>query len=348
MPSTMHSKDSSGGKVVMVSEREELLGEGYWTYRMVHNWAKLPDGWNMGTDVAGVAVDDADNVYVFARGAEHPLMVFDQEGNFLRSWGESGMFVRPHAVSFGHDGCLYCTDDGNHTVRKFSLQGDLLLEIGIPNEPAPRFSGRPFHRCTHTALSPQGDIFVSDGYGNARIHKFTPDGKHVMSWGDFGIGPGKFNLPHNITADADGWVYVADRENHRVQVFDGNGRFEAQWHDLHRPCGMCTEAKSKPLSFITEAGPQLYANIDFPNLGPRIAIVDHRGEVLARICDNGAGINTNQLLAPHGIAIDSRYDIYVAELGKMAWPVYNPDAPMPDVLPNLRKLVRMSTGARHD
>lgn len=348
MPSTMHSKDSSGGKVVMVSEREELLGEGYWTYRMVHNWAKLPDGWNMGTDVAGVAVDDADNVYVFARGAEHPLMVFDQEGNFLRSWGESGMFVRPHAVSFGHDGCLYCTDDGNHTVRKFSLQGDLLLEIGIPNEPAPRFSGRPFHRCTHTALSPQGDIFVSDGYGNARIHKFTPDGKHVMSWGDFGIGPGKFNLPHNITADADGWVYVADRENHRVQVFDGNGRFEAQWHDLHRPCGMCTEAKSKPLSFITEAGPQLYANIDFPNLGPRIAIVDHRGEVLARICDNGAGINTNQLLAPHGIAIDSRYDIYVAELGKMAWPIYNPDAPMPDVLPNLRKLVRMSTGARHD
>lgn len=321
----------------------ELLGEGDWTYRMVNNWARLPDGWNMGTDVAGVAVDHHDNVYVFSRGAEHPMMVFDRDGNFLRSWGEGGMFTRPHAVSIGADECIYCTDDGNHTVRKFTLEGKLLLEIGVPGVPAPKFSGQPFHRCTHTALSPQGDIFVSDGYGNARIHKYSPDGKLIKSWGDFGTGPGEFNLPHNISSDPDGWVYVADRENHRVQVFDEHGRFETEWTSIHRPCGICTEAKSQPLSFVTEAGPQLYANIDFPNLGPRVCILDHKGQVLARIADNGPGIQTNQLLAPHGIAIDSRYDIYVAELGGMAWEIYKPDQPMPPVLPNLRKLVRVRT-----
>ncbi len=327
------------------STQEALLGAGEWTYRMTHHWAKLPDGWTMGADIAGVAVDDRDNVYAFARGAEHPMMVFDREGNFLRSWGEGGMFVRPHAVSFGADGCIYCTDDGSHTVRKFSTEGKLLLEIGIPGIPAPIYSGKPFHRCTHTALSPQGDIFVSDGYGNARIHKFSPDGRLIKSWGDFGTGKGEFNLPHNITTDPDGWVYVADRENNRVQVFDEHGRFETYWHELHRPCGMCTEAKSKPLTFIAEAGPQLYSNIGFPRIGPRVSIVDHRGELVARLGDNGLGLATNQFLAPHGIAIDSRRDIYVAELDGMGWKFYYPDQPAPSPMPSLRKLVRVPPGS---
>ena len=104
-------------------------------------------------------------------------------------------------------------------------------------------SGEPFHRCTHTALSPKGEIYVSDGYGNARVHKYSPDGKLLMSWGEPGTDPGQFNIVHNIVTDADGWVYVADRENHRVQVFDGNGKYETQWNNLHRPCGLyCRQA----------------------------------------------------------------------------------------------------------
>ncbi len=99
-------------------------------------------------------------------------------------------------------------------------------------------SGEPFHRCTHTALSPQGDIYVSDGYGNARVHKYSPDGKLLLSWGEPGTDPGQFNIAHNICCDPDGWVYVADRENHRVQVFDGNGKYETQWNNMHRPCGL--------------------------------------------------------------------------------------------------------------
>ena len=197
------------------------LGSGEFTYREERDWAKLPDGWSF-DDVAAVAVDHRDQVYVFNRG-EHPMIVFDRAGNFLRSWGE-GVFNRPHGVSVAADGTLYCTDDGDHTMRHCTLDGKVLMTIGVPGKPAPYMSGEPFHRCTHTAQSPQGDIYVSDGYGNARVHKYAPDGRLLFSWGEPGTDPVQFNIAHNICCDADGWVYVADRENHRVQVFNGDGK----------------------------------------------------------------------------------------------------------------------------
>ena len=129
-------------------------------------------------------MDRNDNVYVFNRG-EHPMIVFDRDGNFLRAWGE-GMFPRAHGVLMGPDDTIWLTDDGDHTVRQCTLDGKVLLTIGTPGKPAPYMSGEPFHRCTHTALSPKGDIYVSDGYGNARVHKYAPDGRLLMSWG----GPG--------------------------------------------------------------------------------------------------------------------------------------------------------------
>ncbi len=153
-----------------------ILGDGEHRYRVVENFAKLPDGWSL-TDVASVAVDSKDRVYVFNRG-DHPMVVLDREGNFLRSWGE-GVFARAHGLHIDADDNLYCTDDGDHTVRKCSTDGKVLLTIGIPNKPAPFMSGEPFHRCTHTALSPKGEIYVSDGYGNACVHKYTPDGRLI-------------------------------------------------------------------------------------------------------------------------------------------------------------------------
>src|SRR5579862_5822167 len=156
-----------------------ILGSGEHRYRVVENWAKLPDGWEF-RDVAAVAVDSKDRVYVFNRG-EHPMMVFDRDGNFLRSWGV-GVFTRPHGIHMAPDDTIFCTDDGDHSVRRLSLDGKLLGTIGIPGEPAPFMSGNPFRRCTHTALSPEGEIYISDGYGNARIHKYAPDGRRLMSW----------------------------------------------------------------------------------------------------------------------------------------------------------------------
>src|SRR5207249_10861904 len=151
----------------------------------------------------------------------HPVIVFDREGKFLRSWGE-GLIRRAHGVTVGPDGTYWLTDDLHHTIRQFTPEGKLLLTIGDPDTPSTLQGGKPFNRPTHVAFGPKtGDIYISDGYGNSRVHKYDPRGRHLLSWGEPGTDPGCFNLPHNIATDSEGLVYVADRENHRVQLFDG-------------------------------------------------------------------------------------------------------------------------------
>ena len=183
-----------------------ILGSGEHRYRVIENWARLPEGWEF-KDVAAVAVDSKDRVYCFNRG-EHPMMVFDREGNFLKSWGE-GSYPRAHGIHIDAEDILYLTDDGGHFVRKCTTEGKVLLELGVPGKPAPYMSGKPFHRCTHTALSPKGDIYVSDGYGNSRVHKFAPNGKLLKSWGGPGTDPGEFNIIHNIVCDDGGMVVMS-------------------------------------------------------------------------------------------------------------------------------------------
>jgi hypothetical protein len=319
-----------------------IVGTGDFKYRIVEDWAKLPDGWSF-KEVGAVGVDAKDNVYVFNRG-DHPMMVFDRDGKFLRSWGE-GEYPRAHGVHIGPDESIYLTDDGGHFVRKCRLEdGKVLLELGVPGQPAPYMSGEPFHRCTHTALSPKGEIYVSDGYGNARVHKYSPDGKLLMSWGEPGTDPGQFNIVHNICCDADGWVYVADRENHRVQVFDGNGKYEAQWNNMHRPSGLYLEPGKQGRMYIGEIGPDMAVNIELPNCGPRVSIYSHQGELLARLGHMHAGLATGQFISPHGISVDSRGDIYVGEVSFTNWGrrVRAKGEPLPSGLRSLQKLVKVS------
>ena len=301
-------------------------------------WAKLPAGWSF-KEIGSVGVDKKDNVYVFNRG-EHPMIVFDRDGNFLRSWGE-GVFPRAHGVFMAPDDTIWLTDDGDHTVRQCTLEGKVLLTLGIPGKPAPYMSGEPFHRCTHTAMSPQGDIYVSDGYGNSRVHKFSPDGKLLMSWGAPGTDPGEFNIAHNITCDADGWVYVADRENHRVQVFDGNGRYETQWNNLHRPCGLFMPPGKCPICYIGELGAVQPVNRNVPNLGPRVTIVDNTGKRIARLGGLGPGIGPTEFMAPHGLTVDQRGDLYVGEVSWTNWPQTFKDKPRPDNLRSLHKFRKL-------
>src|SRR6202166_4841627 len=156
------------------------LGSGDYIYEPVENWAKLPPNWSF-KEIGGIGVDSNDNVYVFNRG-EHPMIVFDRDGNFLRSWGE-GIFQRAHGIFVGVDGMIYLADDGDHSVRKCTPEGKILLTLGTPGKPAPFMSGDPFCRCTDVALSPKGEIYVTDGYYNARVHKYAPDGKLLFSWG---------------------------------------------------------------------------------------------------------------------------------------------------------------------
>ena len=248
-------------------------------FEPVESWGQLPEGWRY-VECAGVAVDARDNVFVFTRG-EHPVIVFDRDGSFLRSWGE-GQVRRAHAITIDAEGMVWLTDDLHHTVRRFTPDGKLLLTIGHPDTPSEPHGGKPFNRPTHVAICPRtGSLFISDGYGNSHVHKYAPDGRHVMSWGGPGTDPGQFNLPHNLCTDQDGLVYVADRESHRVQIFDGAGRYQGQWNNLHRPCGLYAEPAGRELFFVGELGSHLPVNANTPNLGPRVSVLSRKGERVA-------------------------------------------------------------------
>jgi DNA-binding beta-propeller fold protein YncE len=310
------------------------LGTAEYTYEIAEGWGKLPDGWSF-KEAAAVGVDSKDNVYVFNRG-EHPVIIFDREGNFLSSWGE-GVFPRAHGVTMGPDGTIFLTDDGDHTMRHCTLDGKVLMTLGISGKPAPFMSGDPFNRCTHLAIDPSnGDFFISDGYGNARVHKYSPDGKLLLSWGESGTGPGQFNIAHNIATDKDGWVYVADRENQRMQVFDRNGKFETQWINMAKPCGLFIDQSSE-LVYVGELGVAIGPNSQAYGLGPRVSIMDTKGNTLARLGDGPEGINPGQFTAPHGVCVDSHGDIYV---GEVAWTHSRRYANPPDEIRSLQKLVR--------
>jgi len=185
---------------------------------------------------------------------------------------------------------------------------------------------------------------VSDGYGNSCVHKYSPDGKHLMCWGTTGTDPGQFNIAHNIATDDDGWVYVADRENHRVQVFDGNGKYEMQWNNMHRPCALycCAGGGKNPKFIIGELGPGMPVNSKHTNIGPRLAIVDKKGGLIARLGgEHGPGQETGKFLSPHGLAVDSKGAIYVGEVSYTNWGGTHPGVPVPKYLRSLQKLEKV-------
>ena len=174
----------------------DVVGSGEHRYDVVEGWAKLPDGWEF-KDVGAVAVDSKDHVYVFNRG-EHPMMVFDRDGQFPALMGRRPVSARARPA---HRRARHALPDRRrrpHGAQVHHRRQGAARASALPGKPAPYMSGEPFHRCTHTALSPKGEIYVSDGYGNARVHKYSPDGKLLMSWGEPGTDPGQFNIVHNI------------------------------------------------------------------------------------------------------------------------------------------------------
>jgi DNA-binding beta-propeller fold protein YncE len=248
-------------------------------FRAIEGWGKLPDGWSF-VEATSVGVDAHDNVHVFNRG-QHPVIVFDRHGTFLRSWGE-GVFRRAHGITIGPDDTMWLTDDLHHTIRQFSPDGKLLLTIGNPDQASTLHAGKPFNRPTHVALCPRtGNVYISDGYGNSHVHKYDPKGRLLKSWGGPGTDPGQFNIPHNIATDREGLVYVADRENSRVQIFDGDGRYLAQWNNLHRPCGLHID-RAAGLAYVGELPSHLPVNAEVPNIGARVSVVTLKGDLVDR------------------------------------------------------------------
>jgi DNA-binding beta-propeller fold protein YncE len=313
-----------------------VLGTGQHCYEVDEQWMRLPAGWCLG-DVGGIGVDSQDRVYVFHRG-EHPMLIFSPDGELVDAWGDD-LFPHAHGIHIGPDDTLYLTDDGDHTVRRCTPDGEVMLCIGVPGDPSGDLSGEPFNRCTHTALSPTGDIYVADGYNNARVHKYSPRGDLLFSWGEPGTRPGQFNIPHNIVCDAGGRVYVADRENHRVQVFDGEGQYVDQWNNLHRPCALALDRHGR--FYVGEVGPELSVNRRFPNLGEKITVTDADGALLAELGDGRPGTRSDQFLAPHAIAVNSQGDLFVGEVAGKAWPLLFPNTEAPPDLRTFRRLVRV-------
>ena len=312
------------------------LGDGKLMYEDVTGWPNVPAELAF-RECPGVAVDGNDNVYLFVRGGKQPVLVFNPEGNLINAWGE-GKFTdaRTHGLSVSPDGHLWCVDDGLSVAQKYTLDGKLVMTLGNLNSPAQKWGGAPFNRPTHAAVSPTtGEIYVTDGYGNSRVHRFAPDGRHILSWGEAGCDPGQFQRPHNVVVDRDEYVYVADRENNRMQVFDNNGKVQAVWHDVYRPDGICMDADG--LIYIGELNGQAGLE-DCPRLGHRISVYNKKGERVARFGDPEDGDGPGQFVAPHGAAVDSKGNLYIGEVSyTMKGSRMNP----PQVFGSISKLRRM-------
>ncbi len=263
-------------------------------FDVLEGWEKLPVGY-VHKDVDGVATDSRDRVYLLTRG-DARVIVYERDGTFVTSWGEDIFTPRTHGICIGPDDSVWTVDDGDHTVRKFTPDGKQLMLIGTPGVASDTGydgktvksitrGGPPFNRPTDAAVAPNGDLYVVDGYGNARVHRFTADGKLIRSWGEPGIGPGQFHLPHAVFVARDGRVLVADRENDRIQFFSPEGKYLDQWTHVQRPTDIYVDRDG--LVYVSELwwrvgqssfvhGPIKY---DLPG---RLSVFDSEGNLLLR------------------------------------------------------------------
>ena len=289
----------------------DRIGSGEFTYEVEPAWAQVPDGWII-KDTPDVLVDDAhDRVYLFTRW-KHPVMVFDRAGTFITSWG-SDLFTMPHGLSMGPDGHLYLVDAFGHCIRKCTTAGELLQVWGTPDRGSGHYSGKPFNGPTKVAFDPgSGDMYVADGYGNARVHKYSAAGDYLFSWGEPGQGPSQFNLVHSVQTDRAGNVYVASREGHRVQVFDRGGAYLSEWRTgVHRPNGFFITAagRDRELVYVGEAGAGFGENRGIRGFGDCLAIFELDGTCVARIYHDSPVMK-----GPHGIGVDAAGNVYLTQV----------------------------------
>jgi hypothetical protein len=295
-------------------------------YEVVEGWEKLPKGF-VHRDVSGVAVDSHDRVYMVTRG-DPRVIVYEADGTFVRSWGEGRFTDRTHGITIGSDDCVFIVDDGKHAVFKFSPDGKELMVLGTPGVPSDTGydiaigmesivrGGPPFNRPTDLAIAPNGEIYVTDGYGNARIHRFSADGKLLGSWGGPGTGPGQFNLPHGVWVMKDGRVLVADRENDRIQFFTPDGKYLDEWTHIQRPTDIFIDRDG--LIYVSslwwkvgqESCTRGRMRHDLPG---HINILDTDGNVLLRWM-SAERCAPGNFVAPHAITLDSHGSIYVGEV----------------------------------
>lgn len=213
--------------IMMITATFSVTGQevhrGGAAYHVVPDFPQVPPSLELGA-VSAVATDSRGNILVFHRG-EPPILIFDKQGKLLRSFGD-GLFTSAHGLRVDAEDNIWVTDNANHTVMKFSHDGAILMKLGEKNVAGEDASH--FNKPADIAFTASGDFYIADGYGNSRVVKFNKAGQFLKAWGKKGTGPGEFNLPHSVQVDAAGKVYVADRENNRIQVFDAGGQFLRQ------------------------------------------------------------------------------------------------------------------------
>jgi hypothetical protein len=313
----------------------DIIGEGGFKYETEEGWGKFPEGYDF-PDASGVTVDSKDNVYVLNRGP-HPVIVLDKDGKFVRSWGEGEFDARAHGIHASPDDFIWTVNDNQHCIKKYTPEGELVLTVGIEGQEAEKWSGKPFNRPTNMAISPNtGDVYVTDGYGNSRVHRYSSEGKHIVSWGAPGVDPGEFQVPHNVVIDGDENVYVTDRENYRLQVFDADGNLKTIWHNIYRPQALCMDREG-----TIYIGEMLMENelFDYGKVGHRLNAYRKDGTRLARIGDAMIGDGPTQFIAPHGFGVDSQGNLYV---GEVSYTVYGRRMDPPQTFRCFRKLRRVT------
>jgi DNA-binding beta-propeller fold protein YncE len=277
---------------VAIGRADERHADKLPDYRPVAGWPTIPAEIKLGP-VSAVATDVKDNVFIAHRGPK-PILIFDRAGKFLRSWGDDHIKTA-HGLRIDPEGNVWVTDIGNHLVMKFDPEGKLLLTLGQKG----RAGDAPdqFDRPTDVAVTKSGEFFVSDGYGNSRVLKFDRTGRLLKQWGTKGRRPGEFDLPHAICLDAKGRVYVGDRENDRVQIFDTDGKFIAVWKESGSPYGL----------FL--AGERLFVADGRANW---VRVLGPDGKSLGRFGEKG--VAAGQFRMPHMLCVDSHSDVYIAEV----------------------------------
>lgn len=301
------------------------FGSGQLQFELVEGWEQLPIGW-FHRDVAAVCTDTEGNVYLYCRG-DHPVIIYDRDGMFLGSWGEGRFSYRTHGMFMSQTDQMFLVDDGSNSVCRYALDGTLLQTIGpvgIPTDSGyangdlntVTHGAPPYNRPTNLAMAPSGDLYVSDGYGNCRLHRFNDDGQLIQSWGEPGTGPGEFHLPHSVWVHADGRVFVADRQNDRIQIFGPSGEYLTEWTDVQRPQDIFIAKDG--LVYVAELGwrkgdHSYRRGLIVEDEPARLSIYDPEGNLLLRWGDVDPA-KAGCFIAPHGLWVDDQGSIYLAEV----------------------------------
>jgi sugar lactone lactonase YvrE len=299
-------------------------------YTPVADWAKMPEARKWGaTSAVGIAPDGR-SVWVAERcgantcvGSDLPAVLkFDESGKLVTSFG-AGMFAFPHGFDVDRDGNVWVTDSiplgrgtppagKGHTVVKFSPEGKVLMTLGKAGVTGE--GPDTFNQPSDVVVAPNGDIFVADGHGgesNARIVKFSGDGKFIKAWGKRGSGPGEFDTPHAIAMDSRGRIFVGDRANNRIQIFDQEGKFLEEWKQFSRPSGIFIDAKD--MIYVADSESNTKRN---PGWKRGIYIGTAKdGKVLHFIPDPEPDPDKSATSGAEGVAADAQGNVYGAEVG---------------------------------